>query len=222
MNFASGYATWNKQAGKGRDDSMREQQIVAYGTYQLPFGRNAKFAANVPTIVDEVIGGWQISPVVTYASGTPFTLSYSECSASIPNIGGYPCYPNGDSRNLKLHIGSLDPVAHNRFAFQGATQPLPGHPFNGFTAPGLDQIGTAGRNGKFGPNYFNTDLAVQKNFPIHESLFAQFRMDAYNVFNHMSLANPSGNIDQGTQSISSLAYSNYETRQLQFSVRLQF
>jgi hypothetical protein len=32
----------------------------------------------------------------------------------------------------------------------------------------------------FGPNLFNTDLAVQKNFPIKESLFAQFRMDAYN------------------------------------------
>jgi hypothetical protein len=47
-------------------------------------------------------------------------------------------------------------------------------------------------------------------------------MDAYNAFNHMNLSNPSGNIDQGTQNITSLAYSNYETRQLQFSVRLQF
>ncbi len=65
----------------------------------------------------------------------------------------------------------------------------------------MDQIGTAGRNGVFGPNYFNTDLALQKNFPIHESLFAQFRVDAYNAFNHMSLGNPGGSIDNGEQTI---------------------
>lgn len=226
INFNGGYSTWDKQAGKGRDDSNRENQVVVYGTYALPFGRNAQFASGVPTFIDEIIGGWQVSPVITYASGLPMTLSYGECSASIPSSA--PCYPNGDSRNLQLHIGSLNPAAHNRFAFAGLDPSTNGgktlldEPFNGFTAPGLDQIGTAGRNGKFGPNFFNTDLAVQKNFPIHESLFLQFRMDAYNAFNHMNLANPGGSIDQGPQYITSLAFSNYETRQLQFSLRLQF
>jgi hypothetical protein len=100
--------------------------------------------------------------------------------------------------------------------------PLTQQPFMGFTATALDQIGTAGRNGVFGPNFFNADIAVQKNFPIHESLFAQFRMDAYNAFNHMSLGNPGGSIDQGDQNINSLFGSQFPTRQLQFSVRLQF
>ena len=68
--------------------------------------------------------------------------------------------------------------------FHGATVPLTQQAFLGFTAPGLDEIGNTGRNSTFGPNFFNTDMAVQKNFPIHESLFAQFRMDAYNAFNH--------------------------------------
>jgi hypothetical protein len=225
INFASGYATWDKTAVKGRDTSMREQQEVFYGTYQLPFGKNQMFGSNVPTFVDEIIGGWQLSPVITYASGVPLQVTYSECSSVIPSSA--PCYPNGDSRNLKLHIGSLNPASHNRFAFAGI-DPSTGNNltntsiFN-FTAPGLDQIGTAGRNGASGPNFFNTDMALQKNFPIHESIVGQFRVDAYNVFNHMSLANPgSGNIDQGTQYISGLAYSNFETRQLQFSLRLQF
>jgi hypothetical protein len=116
----------------------------------------------------------------------------------------------------------LNTTNHNRVAFHGSTVPLTQQPFNGFTAPGLDQIGNTGRNSTFGPNYFNTDLAVQKNFPIKESLFAQFRMDAYNVFNHMSLSNPGGSIDNGDQTIGSLAYAQFPTRQLQFSVRLQF
>ena len=220
INFGNTYATWIKRAQKGRDDSQRENQLVAYGSYELPFGRNHLVGGNAPGIVNQVIGGWQVSPVVTYASGLPFSLSYQECSASVP--GSAPCYPNGHGNNLKLHIQKLNTTNHNRLAFQGATVPLTTQPFNGFTAPGLDEIGTTGRNSTFGPNFFNTDLAVQKNFPIHESLFAQFRMDAYNAFNHMSLGNPGGSIDNGDQNIGGLFGSQFPTRQLQFSVRLQF
>jgi hypothetical protein len=222
VNFQNTYTTWLRAAGKGRDEFQREQQIVAYGSYELPFGRNHTFASNVPTYLDEVIGGWQVSPVVTYASGLPFTLSYQGCAASIP--GSAPCYPNGRSKDLKLHIGKLDPSTHARLGFHGnpKNMPLAQFPFQNFTATGLDEIGTAGRNGVFGPNFFNTDMALQKNFPIHESLFAQFRVDAYNVFNHMSLSNPGGSLDNGDQNITGLFGSQFPTRQLQFSVRLQF
>jgi outer membrane receptor protein involved in Fe transport len=221
INFNSGYSTWNRTAVKGRDDSNREHSEVAYGTWQLPFGRNQRFGSNVSGLVDEVIGGWSLSPVVDYASGVPFTLNYSGCNSSVGNSSA-PCYVNGDSRNLKLTIGKLDPVKHRRLGYHGATVPLTQAPFSNLSAPGLDEIGTAGRNGKFGPNFFNTDLSVQKNFPIHQSLLAQFRMDAYNVFNHMNLPNPGGTIDQGDQYITNLAFSNYPTRQLQLSARFQF
>jgi hypothetical protein len=224
VNFQNTYATWNKAAGKGRDEFQREQQIVAYGTYELPFGRNHLVGGTAPGFVNEIIGGWQISPVVAYESGLPFTLSYQECSTVIP--GSAPCYPNGRGNNLKLHIGKLNTASHNRLAFHGLDpktgQNLTNTPFNGFTAPGLDEIGNTGRNSTFGPNFFNADLAVQKNFPIRESLFAQFRMDAYNAFNHMSLGNPGGSIDNGDQNIGGLFGSQFPTRQLQFSLRLQF
>jgi hypothetical protein len=220
VNFQNTYTTWLRAAGKGRDEFQRENQLGFYGSYELPFGRNHAFASNVPSYLDEVIGGWQISPIVTYASGLPFTLTYQECTASIP--GSAPCYPNGRGNNLKLHIGKLDTGKHNRLAFHGATTPLTEQAFNGFTAPGLDEIGNTGRNSTFGPNFFNADIAVQKNFPIHESLFAQFRMDAYNAFNHIPLGNPGGSIDNGDQNIGGVFGSQFPTRQLQFSVRLQF
>jgi hypothetical protein len=224
INWQAGYATWDKTAAKGRDDFQREQQIVAYGSYELPFGRNHLVGGTAPGFVNEIIGGWQVSPIVTYASGLPITVSYQECSASIP--GSAPCFANGDSRNLKISVGKLNTASHNRLAFHGldpkSGQNLTNTSIYNFTAPGLDQIGTAGRNGAFGPNFFNTDMAVQKNFPIHETLFAQFRMDAYNGFNHMSLSNPGGSIDNGDQFIGGLFGSQFPTRQLQFSLRLQF
>ena len=66
----------------------------------------------------------------------------------------------------------------------------------------------------------------RRTFTIHESLFAQFRLDAYNAFNHINAGNPSGNastvnIDQGEVFITSEP-PGAKPRQLQLSVRFQF
>ncbi|MGI8769844.1 MAG: TonB-dependent receptor [Acidobacteriaceae bacterium] len=226
FDWSNNYATWDKTAVKGRNNDLRELEEVFYATYELPFGRNHRFASNVPGYLDEVIGGWQVSPIVTWASGLPFTLTYNECSNSIPSSA--PCYPNGAAGSLKTNLGSYNAQSHNRLFFRGTTTPLTTAPFSGFSAAGLDQIGNSGRNNVFGPSYISSDMALQKNFPIHESLFAQFRVDAYNVFNHPNPGNPGGgggstsSIDNGDQFINNLAPAQFPTRQLQFSVRVQF
>ena len=53
-----------------------------------------------------------------------------------------------------------------------------------FTAAGRGNIGNAGYNSLRGPAGFYTDLSVMKNFAITERVKAQFRMDAFNAFNH--------------------------------------
>jgi hypothetical protein len=196
---------------------------VAYGLYQLPVGRNQVFGSKLPMWADEVVGGWQLSPVVNWASGLPFTLTLSNCSAYVP--GSAPCYPNGKGEYLPTHLGPFDPIAHHRLYFNGnvASGTLP----TGFSYPTLDTIGNAGRNNAWGPGFFNTDIALQKNFPIHESLFAQFRVDAFNAFNHINAAlggsGASYNVDQGAiYATSSTAEFGQNPRQLQFSLRLQF
>ncbi len=228
VNFNSGYATWNKAVVKGPDDSIRRQQMTLYGTYQLPFGRNKMFLSHANMIVDEIVGGWQFSPVMTYASGLPFTLSYSECGASVP--GSAPCYPNGNTSGLKTGV-----QGYPGNGLQYYNSVLPGGansttalnicntPSAGFTCPGLDTIGNIGRNTAWGPHFFNADLSLQKNFPIRESILAQFRVDAFNGFNHINFANPGGNVEQ-TGSISSGPGPGGTTspRQLQFSLRVQF
>ncbi len=44
-----------------------------YAVYQLPFGRGARFLNN-STLLDEVVGGWQISGTVVLQTGNPFTV----------------------------------------------------------------------------------------------------------------------------------------------------
>jgi outer membrane receptor protein involved in Fe transport len=244
FNYNNSYATWEKSVAYGRDDSIREQQIVGYGVYELPFGRNKQFLPQSSRLVDEIIGGWQLSPVINLSSGLPFSLSMSDCASSVGGSGigdnsghptAAPCYPIGDPHNFKTHLGAFNPVSHQRPYFAGYSNLCPGTGTNsgGFSCPGLDQIGTTGRNSNFGPSFFNTDLAVQKSFPIKESVSAMFRMDAFNVFNHISAANPNGNSNSinvdSSANITNGAGGNgvgpvgqSSPRQLAFTARIQF
>jgi hypothetical protein len=212
FNFNSGYATWLKQAGKGRDDSLREQQIVVYGLYQIPLGRGRQFFSKSNAFVNAIIGGFQISPVINYSSGLPFTLSPNSC----PNIpGSAPCYINSDPKGLKKGIsgfaGGSGPDTLTFYKAQAAN-------FTASTA--LDQIGRGGRNDAYGPHFFNADMAIQKDFTVREKYVAQLRMDAYNAFNHINFGNPGGNVSQdGTIGGEP---GGAAPRQLQFSLRVQF
>jgi outer membrane receptor protein involved in Fe transport len=229
IDFNSGYATWNKRAVRGRNNDIRTNTFVGYGLYQLPFGRNQKFYSSASPVMNAIVGGWQISPIVTISTGEPFTLGYGECALSVP--GSAPCYPNGKGSSLKTNLGGYDAVNHRRFFYNGTTTPLVQYnaaekalvytPFSGFSAAGVDQIGTAGRNNVYGPGFWNADLSLQKNIPIHESILAQFRVDGFNAFNHINPGNPSGALDSGPQYITGQA-PGAAARLLQFSLRVQF
>jgi hypothetical protein len=212
-SYAGGYSTWSKAAVKGRDSQLRQQQIIIYGLYQLPFGKNKMFFGHANTLTNEIIGGWQLSPVLNYSSGLPFTLGYSTCGKQVP--GGVPCQVDGNPGAFQPHISGFP--GNGLVYFQA--QPLG----TTFSAPGLDQIGNVGRNSVFGPHMFNTDMALQKDFPIHEAALVQFRVDAFNVFNHINYGLPGGTVDQnGAIGNGPFPDGSSHPRQLQFSFRVQF
>jgi hypothetical protein len=92
----------------------------------------------------------------------------------------------------------------------------------------LDSIGDGGRNNAWGPRFFNGDMSVSKNLTFHERYTAQFRMDAFNAFNHINFGNPNGTVDSG--SAGTIGSGPYPTgtggttnpRQLQFTIHLAF
>jgi outer membrane receptor protein involved in Fe transport len=224
FDFNSGYVTWDKSIDYGRDSSVREQQETLYGLWQLPFGHNGMIGQNSPKWVDEIIGHWELSGAMNWAGGLPFTLSYNECGASIP--GSAPCYPETNGQRLPLNLGKLNPVTHSRNYFQFVSGNILTAPAGGFSAAPLDTIGNTGRNNYFGPSFFNTDMSVAKHIPIHESIDAQFRLDAFNVFNHINPGNP------GSTAVDGGAAGTYSTitgesaggnpRYLAMTLRVQF
>ena len=96
-----------------------------------------------------------------------------------------------------------------------------------FSFPGLDKIGNGGLNNYNGPGFFSDDSAISKTFSIWESVSAMFRMDAFNVFNHINAGNPSNSDIFGNGPINGEAAGCFPNgdcgpRQLEFSARIQF
>ncbi len=215
LDDATGFSSWSLPAVRGRDSVLRQQQIIVYGLFDLPFGHNRQFLSHTNRFLDQIISGIQISPVVNYSSGLPYTLT-AQAGNWVP--GSAPRYVNGNPKQLQRNVTGF-PGGPGGLSYYNAVT-LGSGPFS---IPNLDQIGTAGRDSAFGPNFFNSDIAIQKDFALREKINFQLRADGYNAFNHINWGTPNGNVDQGG-SISSGAYPNNTSnpRQLQFSGRVQF
>ena len=201
----------------GRLDDLREKQLTVFGNYELPFGKGKRFGGDVPTWMNYVIGGYELSTSIDWASGLPFSAALSNCSAFTP---AGPCRPNKGSGSFPLKLTDFDPTTHSRTYF------VPPGLGGAFASPSLDQVGTSQRNAFTGPGLFNADLSLMKNFPIRESISVEFRMDAFNVFNIINPGNPGSTcIDctaaSGAGTIHGMALGT-APRQLDFALTFKF
>jgi Carboxypeptidase regulatory-like domain len=219
----TGYYTWDHNITHGRDGNTRKNQVTWYGSYDLPFGHGKQFVPNADRVLDELIGGYQLGGVMNWSSGQPFTVSYNESGTNVP--GSAPNWPNkNDGQRMATSLTGFTPNGGgtgSRTFYKKQTTDLITDPGTGvFANPGLDNIGSAGRNTYWGPGFFNTDLSLTKAFTIRENIVTKFRMDAFNAFNHINAGNPGGNIESdGT--ITGEAPGG-APRQLEFSLRVQF
>src|SRR5215510_3403762 len=146
-------------------------------TYELPFGKGKKYLSRMPSILDHVIGGWQMAGTVLWMTGRPFTV-YSGIN-TLSNVVQSTADCNGCTRNS----GSLVLESGRNFWFDAATR-------SKFSQPVTGSIGNTGRNFFLAPNYFQWDSSLSKRFRITEKVSFQFRVDARNVLNHPSFDNP--------------------------------
>jgi hypothetical protein len=239
-----GYYTWDHNITHIRDSNVRDQQITVYGSYDLPFGKGKQYAAGVNRAADLIIGGYQLSGTMNWSGGLPYSLSYGESGSNVP--GSAPNWPTSVSgRHMKASLTGFTPGSSGTGTRSYYAQQIPcaqstckagasGDLTNAadvaagtgvFTNPGLDTIGNVRGNSYRGPRFFTSDMGITKAFTIHESIVAKFRMDAYNVFNHINPGNPSGNVESaGTISgeANGCVGSTCGPRQLEFSLRVQF
>ncbi len=246
--YDSTYFNINKRIAWGPNQNNRNQVFVANVIYELPVGRGKTFMSDAGRIKDLVVGGWQITDTLTYGTGLPWTPSLQNCG-QISDAG--PCRPdkvgtqtlntglthaNGATfwftpiPTLSQQTATEVPKAPNT-NLAGTMDACPtARPSSGpFALPACGQIGNVGIYSYRGPHAFYDDMALSKNFTITERIKAQFRFDAYNLFNHPVLALPNNCVDCGGQSgqitdieADSAPGAPIGMRQLQFGVRVTF
>ena len=232
-----GTHAYDPAANYGANSNYRNHVFIFTQVYQLPFGKGKKWGGNVGRAGDLLIGGWELNGTTNFSSGLPFTPSLSSCHAS-SDTG--PCRPDLVGP-VKDGTRSGDPRTTTGYWFQGtggvslAPDPnlpntSPGNVCNGaaqlaggsWREPGCDLFGNVGRNTLHGPRFFDSDLALFKNFTITERAKAQFQFQFYNIFNHVNLGNPDGCVDCGTAGRIGGIAANSQLRSLTYGIKLSF
>lgn len=165
----------------GNSDFDQKHIISGDALYELPFGRGRAYGAAMPLWANEILGGWAISAIPSWHSGTAFS------SATSAFVAGYA---NNAPAILVGSKSAVAPHAHKTASGQVSLFADPEKAANAFTGPVGFKIGS--RNDLRGPNYVNFDMGLAKDFPIlGDRLKLKFRADAFNAFNHASFNLPS-------------------------------
>jgi hypothetical protein len=248
-NYTDSYYAGSHAIAWGPADFNRNHVWVLNTVYELPFGKGKSFLGNSSRAMDYAIGGWQISNTTNWSSGLPWTPSFGECGNE-QDIG--QCRPDRASGSFHMSPGSLqhDPHGVPFVQYFNPVAPLAypdpntlslgadacslARPASGpFATPACGTIGNFGRNTFHGPAGFYSDLSVSKRFLITERFSAQFRMDAFNVFNHPVYAFSANNGAQtcvDCQNVNGVGNNGRITgleggttmRELQFALRFDF
>ena len=224
-NYNDEYYPIDPQVEHGRDDFNREHVFVANVLYDLPFGKGKTYMGGTGRAADLLVGGWGMNWTLNWSSGLPWTPSYSQCGAD-KDTG--PCRPTLKG-SFSPSPGDFDPVLHQVVFFTPtATMVNPGDTSGAFQRPLPGTFGIVPRNKFTGPSFFGANLAVMKNFAITERVRAQFRVDAFNVFNHpvYGFSSTAGNRCIDCVGTDAGLIKNIEDgttmRQLQFGLRFSF
>jgi len=153
----------------------QRHRFSANFTYDLDFLSSA-----LGSLPKSVTGGWQVGGIYTGASGLPVTPFMGNTDVSgtgelndRPNLIGDPTA--GAQRDASLFF--------NKAAFAAAS-------------PGT--FGSSGRNTIVGPRLHIVDFSVGKVTKINDRFSAQFRAEAFNLFNHANLSLPQADFSSQT------------------------
>jgi hypothetical protein len=189
----------------------RPQRLTIAPMYQLPFGPGRKFFNGTNGLVSRLLGGWEIVTTSTMQSGTPMSIPGNVFLLGDPRLEN-PTWDrmfktgvidaNGAIRNV---LPGEQPVFQVRPPFTLRTTPL--------------------RYGNLRNQWGTTfDSSLIKNIGIREGMTAQFRIEAFNVFNTpIFSSNP--NLTPTSVSFGKIFRDNgqsNEPRIVQFGFRLEF
>lgn len=205
----------------GTSDYNITHRVAITANYELPFGKS------LTGIEGQIVKGWQVNGIYTYATGIPFTVVEN---TNAMGINGLTDRPNIVATQYRSHA----PIVVS------GTPAIPWFAASDFSLPVFGTAGNEERNTLFGPSSHRLDFSLVKNFLIRESVQLQFRAEAFNITNTPNFAIPGvGNSANTVSSFAGAAPGSsatsagnfgvitqtsplYNPRQIQFALKLNF
>jgi hypothetical protein len=177
-------------------------RLVTSVLYELPVGQGKRFL-NTGGAANALLGGWQLSSIVTLQTGFPVTVM---SGTDISNRAIGTDRPNATGDRVALPRGHQDP---ERFFNTAA-----------FVLQPVGALGNVGRNTLIGPGIIAWDLSTLKNFRVREGHDIQLRFEAFNLPNHPNWGLP--NTSRISPGFGTIRSTRTDMRDLQFALKYLF
>lgn len=183
LNPAAGNRTFprnsrNLAQDRGNSDNdIRHVAVINY-IWEMPFGRGKPYLSN--GVMGKIFEGMQLSGITTVQTGHPFEIRSSHDSqrtgiSAWANLVGNPFAATSDP-NCQPDATAGKIWFSNSCAF---AQPAIG-----------SGRGSIGRNQFYGPGLVDFNAEFAKKAKIGERIGLEFKLEAYNLFNHPHFTNP--------------------------------
>ena len=191
IDVASGANLAVTQSGLTNPANLRYSRGISNAS--IPFNWVTNFIYRSPELrgqnllVREAIGGWELSPISTWQSGSPFSIGSGSSQAAY----GEPGYGSGCLQFCGGDRADRVPGVALEVRRGGRSHYLKQY-FNpaAFVTRHDGTFGNSERNLMYSPPGFNVDASLMKNWSIREQYQLQFRFELFNAFNHPIMGGP--------------------------------
>jgi hypothetical protein len=167
---------FNLKWSRGNSGMSLPWNSVTNFIYQAPsFKRASK-------LMQETVGGWEVSSIITFQDGNPFTIMAAGTDWAENDSGSMQYLDRADrvaGQALNAGKGSHWNWVKTGYFNQAA-----------FTQNAAGTFGNSAKNLMFGPRLSYADAAIMKNWALKQGTNLQFRWEAFNATNHPSFATP--------------------------------
>ncbi len=190
--------------------------VVINYVYALPFFKNAT------TVTAKLLGGWQISGVNQFQTGTPCSVGSANDYAGVGEVGTFGC---GNVGQFWVMNGTPSIVGQFANSAASSNQYFAVVNTNGtpiFTPPaaGTFNLQPNVRDSIYGPGFQDWNLGLFKKFPMNDRTGFEFRAEAFDVNNHPNWSTPSYNPTSAT--FGKVTAKTTLARNLQLSLRFYY
>ena len=189
---------------KGPSNFDQPHALLVNAAYETP----SRATGN--SVVDRIVGSWQVSGVVLLKSGSPFTVESGGDSPGFGNVDG----TTADRPNV------VDPsVLGANVNHPDTSQQL--LPSSAFDFPTVEEpSGNLGRNTFRKDEVFNVNVGLARRFPLRGDMSFELRAESLNILNHAQFQAPGYSLSD--ENFGQITNTLNDGRTFQFTLNLSF